>query len=724
MPEILQDYQISTLNKVDSDYINYINTLTWEIKKDSLSVFIKKLTSDTRVETQTKSAILHLATEMVKKSSWDQKKETKTSPTQAWWKEQTPILNQNTLKFFSINNLNDVQKNLTLSGLDFEKPLSWYKNFIEIDLQRLPPQYKEKIKTAIRMKLGKVNTEIENLKKEEMDRFWNLDKFKENRWIINEIVEQNFSYITNKVLPSAYFLTKYDKNKKYTDEQKKKIEEINEMFHTRVSTDGDFYEGFFSTQNTFDISNTDDSKFLSNLGLDIYKINNTELLNEKDKDIQNRVNIWTIAFLAFLLWSYLAPQAWAVINIWYFSVDSIDSFFRNEKLDVTALKIIGVIPQDYRGNITIWDKITSVIWVLPVVWLVWKGLSKISIIQKLIITTKEQELFLQITAQIEKFFSEHEKISKVANVTTNIWKRMVWYENKGGDTFILEQAKKLKSWEKISIDGVEVGKVKWWYKVMHDWTPYAPKNIRELWNVIKGVDDTKKINFIIATKKAHIFKTMEWKERTIGDYIVTVENGAFKVKDKKSSILLKEDGLNKFLTTYNDEILSKFLKVNKKEVLKEIDQATNKTVWNMTVWQYLKNTLDYIDKAWFKNGSRSKLKFKGWNWWERADALGGILLTPATTMKQLISAIMGKNWKDLIKVIFLGNKNYRLKGDWWRRWFVMAWPGRMMAISTLAISRNMDQEWNTNFWKIIAEIALLNYLWIIDTYLLSNIMNK
>gem|GEM_PF-1334402 len=30
-------------------------------------------------------------------------------------------------------------------------------------------------------------------------------------------------------------------------------------------------------------------------------------------------------------------------------------------------------------------------------------------------------------------------------------------------------------------------------------------------------------------------------------------------------------------------------------------------------------------------------------------------------MKQLISAIMEKNWKDLIKVIFLGNKNYKLK---------------------------------------------------------------
>lgn len=706
MPEkIIADYQISKLFEADPAYGNYINTITWKIKKDSLNVFIAKLTSDTRVETQTKSAILLLATEMARKEGIS-------SPTQTWWKEQVQNLGQNTLQFFRINNLNDVQKNLALSGLDFEKLLSWYKNFIETDLQRLPPQYKEKIKTAIRIKLGKVNTEIENLKKEEMDRFWNLDKFKENRWIISEIVEQNFKDISNKILPSAYFLTKYDKTKKYSNDQKKKIEEINEMFNTRVSTDGDFYEWFFSTQNTFDISNTDDSKFLSNLGLDINKINNTELLNEKDKDIPNRVNIWAIAFLAFLLWSYLAPQAWAVINIWYFWVDSIDSFFRDEKLDVTALKIIGVIPQDYRGNITIWDKITSVIWVIPAVWLVWKLFLKFSIIQKLITTTKERELFLQITAQIEKFFSEHEKISKVANVTTNVWKRMLWYENKGGDTFILEQAKKLKkSWDKINIDGVEVEKLDKWYKVVLEWVPHESKNIRELWNVIKQVDGTKKVNFIIATKKAHIFNTMKWEKRTIGDYIVTVENGAFKVKNKKGTELLKGTELNDFLGNNNDEILRKFFKVNKKEVQANMNWAVNKAFWNMTVWQY-------IDKAWFKNGSRSRLIFKSQSWWERADALGGILLTPATTMKQLISAIMEKNWKDLIKVIFLGNKNYKLKEN------LIAWPGRMMAISTLAFSNNTSPEWNTNFWKSIAEIALLNYLWIIDTYLLSNMMDK
>ena len=49
------------------------------------------------------------------------------------------------------------------------------------------------------------------MKDEEINKYWNLDRFAENRWIINEKIWENLSFINSKLLPSleAYLKIKW-----------------------------------------------------------------------------------------------------------------------------------------------------------------------------------------------------------------------------------------------------------------------------------------------------------------------------------------------------------------------------------------------------------------------------------------------------------------------------------------------------------------------------------
>jgi hypothetical protein len=61
-----------------------------------------------------------------------------------------------------------------------------------------------KIKESIKIKVLLINKKIEELKKKEK----NLNEFKNNRWIVNNLIQDLFKNLNTQVLPSALALVK------------------------------------------------------------------------------------------------------------------------------------------------------------------------------------------------------------------------------------------------------------------------------------------------------------------------------------------------------------------------------------------------------------------------------------------------------------------------------------------------------------------------------------
>ena len=81
--------------------------------------------------------------------------------------------------------------------------LLWdYKNHLENNLEWLDQESVEKVKLSITNKLKQVSEIISDLKSDEIDKYWDLSKFEENRWIINEKIWEHLSFINSELLPS------------------------------------------------------------------------------------------------------------------------------------------------------------------------------------------------------------------------------------------------------------------------------------------------------------------------------------------------------------------------------------------------------------------------------------------------------------------------------------------------------------------------------------------
>lgn len=194
-----------------------------------------------------------------------------------------------------IEDFKSIENELAILDLDINKLLDRYKDYIENNLEWLNEEYKDKLKLAISKKILSLSNEIEELK-------WKLnlwEDFKNNRWIINEKIQEYFSYINNKILPSLALLSKINtwKNIQLKEEwlydMTDKIEEIKKMLDAEILENWDFDKTWKSMEvidantnnwNTFDISDDFDNTYLSEQW--IKWIENISLLNDKDKQTE------------------------------------------------------------------------------------------------------------------------------------------------------------------------------------------------------------------------------------------------------------------------------------------------------------------------------------------------------------------------------------------------------------------------------------------------------
>lgn len=107
------------------------------------------------------------------------------------------------------NNFKETQKIISTVWLNFDKQLLGYQKYINENLVWLNPTTLNKIKKSIKIKLLKLDLSINN---------WNWEYTKEDRWIINDKIQEQLWFINDKLLPSASVLVKLQ-NKKITNRQ-------------------------------------------------------------------------------------------------------------------------------------------------------------------------------------------------------------------------------------------------------------------------------------------------------------------------------------------------------------------------------------------------------------------------------------------------------------------------------------------------------------------------
>ncbi len=200
----------------------------------------------------------------------------------------------------------EIQWELDSLDLDINNILDWYKTYIETNLSWLTKEQIDKVKLSISNRVLGLWNEIKDLK-------WDLDDwkdFKNNRWIINEKITDNFSDINNKLLPSLALLSKINSweniilREEWLYDVRDKLEEIKKMLWAEVLSDWDFDKTWKSMElidantnnwNILDIREDIDARFLEENW--ITSIEDISLLSEKDKQIES-----TAQYTFYALW--------------------------------------------------------------------------------------------------------------------------------------------------------------------------------------------------------------------------------------------------------------------------------------------------------------------------------------------------------------------------------------------------------------------------------------
>jgi len=256
------------------------------------------------------------------------------------------------------NKIQEIQNELDSLGLDINLLLEWYRKYIETNLEWLDEKIKDKVKLSILNTVLNLWTEIKDLK-------WDLEPwedFKNNRWIVNEKIQDSFSFINNELLPSIEVYLKKDNFDFWYFDKDKKIEEITEMLNADVDDEWNFDEWFFSMQNVFDYESDIDRKVLE--ANNIQKIEGISLLSPEDIKIQEDA---MISFF-ILIWVQIIPYLWAPISVW---VD-IRDIYSNEDATIELWKKLWMIDSNFKMWKEWYDNVLWWVWLwLTVIWLQW-----------------------------------------------------------------------------------------------------------------------------------------------------------------------------------------------------------------------------------------------------------------------------------------------------------------------------------------------------------------
>lgn len=283
--------------------------------------------------------------------------------------------------------------------------LNWYKEYFQKNLSWLDESITQKIKEVIKIKLFKINEIIDERIKfvDEQIRKWNYklsdrkNEIKNQRWIINSKLQENFSALNNTVLPWAALLLKSENWtivnpyawRWYLDTIWWKVYEMKNMFDSKVNEEGDFdslYHLKYNPNRVLDLSNDMQKNIWKDNNINIKAI--PSILSEKDKEIETQaqmyfmaavwaqiaVEMWPAAALSIFpgFWTALWAMWWAAV---WWVIDVADMFSDTEVLLEMVQKMWFVDP-NYRMDKTIIDNILAWVWILP--WMTalvkWKAL--------------------------------------------------------------------------------------------------------------------------------------------------------------------------------------------------------------------------------------------------------------------------------------------------------------------------------------------------------------
>ena len=326
--------------------------------------------------------------------------------------------------------ITEIQNELEALNLDINKLLEWYKNYIETNLTWLTEKQKGKVITSIANKILTLWSIIEELKAD----FESWEKFSNNRWIINEKIQDSFSNINDKVLPSLALLSKINSwettnlQEEWIYNIREQFEEIQRMLLSDILTDWDFDKTWRSWEiidantnnwNVLDINNETDSQFLSENW--ITWVEWLSLLSENDKQIETTAQYTFYALLAVQIWLEFTP-------VWWTAGAGIDwaDIFTDEDVLLTIAKSMPWVSNDYKAEKTWVDNTLAWIWLIPWATILTKAPKLTNWIFEL--DPSELKNFMQILDKsinnfAEKFWWNTEYITKIRH---SIEKLFLW----------------------------------------------------------------------------------------------------------------------------------------------------------------------------------------------------------------------------------------------------------------------------------------------------------
>ncbi len=237
------------------------------------------------------------------------------------------------------------------------------------------------------------------------------NNFKNQRWILNEYIQEEFSFLNEKLFPSIELYIKHEKlwepiPEKYTKVTRNarrntnphfirvnsKFSAVETFLASEIDEEGNFDAWFFTQYQLFDVWHKNDAALLGDFDI---KGENISFLNEADKQIEADV---TIKYLACCIAS-CTPYLWATLSL---PSDTLDAFSSSDWI-LTLMKSMNMVPQEYQMSKSWWD---NLMWIF---WLVWslgwiQGLAKSPKILK--ITQKLQNLGIssdQIWKKVQEF---------------------------------------------------------------------------------------------------------------------------------------------------------------------------------------------------------------------------------------------------------------------------------------------------------------------------------
>ncbi len=301
-------------------------------------------------------------------------------------------------------------------NLDLAKYLSPYYSLLNGDLKNF--QYKDKLIQAvwkkakqliniINKRIAWVDEQIEEWDYEASDK---IKEIQNQRWIINEKLNSLFDDFNNKVLYSALVLqNNIDTSSLWIEKS-----ELEDMFKADLTDDWDFDQSIFEwvydywTNNwhVLDITDENHKAFLAKHNINEGSGNSEWLLSEKDKEIEEEVELywfwilWALILndVASFTWVWTIP--WAALWIWYDTVD----LSSDEDAGLLLLRSFNLINEDYRTEKSWVD--FALAWVSIIPWAT--ALTKTAKFENFVnnLSPKKYKKFQQIQEKISKLLNE------------------------------------------------------------------------------------------------------------------------------------------------------------------------------------------------------------------------------------------------------------------------------------------------------------------------------